>query len=367
MRAVRLANPKSITISDGGLGGEFVIATSSETSGTKVLRHEMGHNFISVGEEYDGGSVYRGVNSAPTAAAAEDKWNDWLTDESGEPLREEQSAIRLSEYPWHDLADGPIEFEFEGGDHFRWLLKFTVSGTPNDGDIVVSLDSEPLDWRGAGTLDRTFYTFGDENAGLSPGTHTLGFAMGTPPGAGEPIRQVCSLTLHEYMGPDLFHWDDDYVGAYPTWNTRLQKTVRPGNELCLMRNMSSNAFCAPCIEGMWHQFLMRMSLIDDVDVEYPPEGETAVVTLTAVPVGQFREVPVPDVTDRLTVRWVHDGNPMPELDDEFRFEVPLDSGTGSWSVTMVYETTEVRFDPQNLLTFTESFNVGEIPPLAAAH
>jgi hypothetical protein len=38
----------------GGLGGEFVIATESETSGTIVLRHEMGHNFISVGEEYDG-------------------------------------------------------------------------------------------------------------------------------------------------------------------------------------------------------------------------------------------------------------------------------------------------------------------------
>lgn len=35
----------------GGLGGEFVIATESLTSGTIVLRHEMGHNFINVGEE----------------------------------------------------------------------------------------------------------------------------------------------------------------------------------------------------------------------------------------------------------------------------------------------------------------------------
>lgn len=30
----------------GGLGGEFAISTSSETSGTKVLRHEQGHNFV---------------------------------------------------------------------------------------------------------------------------------------------------------------------------------------------------------------------------------------------------------------------------------------------------------------------------------
>lgn len=41
----------------GGLGGEFVIGTRSETSGTVVLRHEMGHNLINVGEEYDNGQV----------------------------------------------------------------------------------------------------------------------------------------------------------------------------------------------------------------------------------------------------------------------------------------------------------------------
>lgn len=29
----------------GGLGGEFVISTKSNRTGTVVLRHEMGHNF----------------------------------------------------------------------------------------------------------------------------------------------------------------------------------------------------------------------------------------------------------------------------------------------------------------------------------
>lgn len=37
----------------GGLGGEFVISTKSNRTGTVVLRHEMGHNFVRVGEEYD--------------------------------------------------------------------------------------------------------------------------------------------------------------------------------------------------------------------------------------------------------------------------------------------------------------------------
>lgn len=34
----------------GGLGGEFVISTKSNRTGTVVLRHEMGHNFADVGE-----------------------------------------------------------------------------------------------------------------------------------------------------------------------------------------------------------------------------------------------------------------------------------------------------------------------------
>jgi hypothetical protein len=92
-------------------------------------------------------------------------------------------------------------------------------------------------------------------------------------------------------------------GVWVCWQN-LQQTVRPGNELCLMRNMSCEyyrtasstpfsdliskprvcvspasdptcvcclaaaAFCKPCIEGMWQQFMMRMSLIDGVDVQY---------------------------------------------------------------------------------------------------
>jgi hypothetical protein len=150
------------------------------------------------------------------------------------------------------------------------------------------------------------------------------------PGPGEPIRQVCSLTLHEYAAS--FIWDDDYVGAYPTWNTNLQQTVRPGNELCLMRNMSSPAFCAPCIEGMWHQFMMRMSLIDGVDVSY--EGQDARVSLLVVPLGQFREEPIPGIVDRYTVSYTRDGVAQPQFDGMFVFDVGP-SLTGEW-------TAEVR-------------------------
>ena len=50
----------------GGLGGRYAITTRSLTSGSMVLRHELGHNFSNVGEEYDGGQVYSGANFSRT-------------------------------------------------------------------------------------------------------------------------------------------------------------------------------------------------------------------------------------------------------------------------------------------------------------
>lgn len=57
---------------------------------------EMGHNFINVGEEYDGGQVYRGVNSASSVNNV--GWTHWLSDPAN--VKEESADILLSEYPW---------------------------------------------------------------------------------------------------------------------------------------------------------------------------------------------------------------------------------------------------------------------------
>ena len=68
-RALNLASSKvdyPIVIANddyyGGLGGRYAITTRSLNSGSMVLRHELGHNFSNVGEEYDGGQVYSGAN-----------------------------------------------------------------------------------------------------------------------------------------------------------------------------------------------------------------------------------------------------------------------------------------------------------------
>ena len=91
----------------GGLGGEFVISTRwvvghsyairSKTSGTVVLRHEMGHNFVVVGEEYDGGDVYSGVNAWPKLDGI--PWKHWLT--FPHHIREERAVQRVQEYDFY--------------------------------------------------------------------------------------------------------------------------------------------------------------------------------------------------------------------------------------------------------------------------
>lgn len=131
----------------GGLGGEFTISTRSETSGTVVLRHELGHNLVDVGEEYDGGQVYSGANFASSLSNI--KWTHWLTEPDN--VVAQQAMIRVQEYPWYDLADGTYSVTFNSnGEYDRWLLKFSASGVETPGSLVIELDGVKLNWTTTG-------------------------------------------------------------------------------------------------------------------------------------------------------------------------------------------------------------------------
>eukprot|EP01062_Namystynia_karyoxenos_P011775 TRINITY_DN1422_c2_g1_i1.p1 TRINITY_DN1422_c2_g1~~TRINITY_DN1422_c2_g1_i1.p1 ORF type:complete len:602 (+),score=174.55 TRINITY_DN1422_c2_g1_i1:80-1885(+) len=350
----------------GGLGGEFVIGTRSQTTGTVVLRHEMGHNFVDVGEEYDDGAVYRGVNSDLVNRLANLKWAHWLSEPS-QPVARQRAVQRLGEYPWADLAAGRQTFRFHSdGQYARWFLRFTVSGCPESGSLRVLLDGRELPWapshppgaeRPDGTtLDRQFYTYEDMQRGFSAGEHTLTFESGFAPPSGAPMRQLCSLSLNEYGDESEFRMDPvGYVSAYPTWDQFGRETLRPTNELCLMRNMTSPHFCPVCKEGMWLQFFARMSVIDDVKVE-TSAAQTS-VRLQVVPLAQFRPAALPGVTERLSVQWTQGGKHRTDLDDQFEFSLPAGEATGSWRAAVRYETSEVRADPDGLLRFTKDFTV----------
>lgn len=151
----------------GGLGGEFVISTKSNRTGTVVLRHEMGHSFINVGDEYDMSPTYYGVNSATSLDGVEGTWGHWLSRES---VREERVIYRLLEYPWADLSLGDQSFSFiSDGQYSRWYLLLSVSAAGEEDSLEFVLDDEVLPWATRGSDDREFYDwFGDR--GLPAGS-----------------------------------------------------------------------------------------------------------------------------------------------------------------------------------------------------
>ena len=53
----------------------------------------------------------------------------------------------------------------------------------------------------------------------------------------------------------------EYIGAYPTWDIRGFKSLRPTNEFCLMRNMTSRSFCSGT------PFLLLVKEADDHSVQ----------------------------------------------------------------------------------------------------
>lgn len=355
----------------GGLGGEFTIGTRSKTTGTVVLRHEMGHNFVGVGEEYDGGYVYSGVNSdKPTGwfnpkPKENIKWKHWLTEPDKAPV-EQRMKLAFNKYPWQDMAVGPQTFTFKtDGSFSRWRITFSASGFPEYGSLKVTLDGKELEWkptrqatgeRGDGsTVDRQFYHFRDNSKGLGKGTHTLTFETGFAPPQGAPIRQLCSLSIYEYGSPEEFNYSPGYIGAYPSWDIRGRKSYRPTNEMCLMRDMESTVLCPVCKEGMWLQFFSRMEVIDSVDVD-TSSGHTQ-VTVNAVPVAQFRKKPMPGVIEKLIVTWYKGGFIQSNLQDTFTFTGDTTSLSGNWKVKLEYQTSEVRKDPNGLLTAEKSFRI----------
>jgi len=337
----------------GGLGGEFTISTQSPTSGTIVLRHEMGHNFIDVGEEYDGGSAYFGVNHSPSRNGENVPWKHWLTEPENVQL--EGSRIQVQEYAWYDLARGPFQTTFTSdGNSPRWMMRYSLSGCDTQNSVQITLDGRVIPWTTTGTLDRVITDYTSQ-VPLAAGTHILAFSQVTPPPTGNPIRQLCSVTLHEYRGEPAFHQSNDFIGAYPTW--RLGKVLagyRPSNERCLMRNMSSTIFCPVCFEGMWREFFSVIRIMDSLTVEC--DSNLAKISLETVKLGQLRSGgPLPG--EHLEVRWFFRGSNLPQFDDQFLLNVDSENFSGNWEVRIQYITPLVRSDPNGLLQDTHSFQV----------
>lgn len=331
----------------GGTAREdHVLVTRSETTGWITLRHELGHIFSKVGEEYDGGIFYSGVNYAPRIQVP---WAHWLTDPS-EPTRQ-RSCQRLCQHGCYEVTqETKVSFSLNSdGTYARWVLEFAVrNGSLRailDGQEleIVKVPPEGIDLPDDVVLDRQVFAFRCDTAGLEAGSHCLKFFAAVESDSGADFCQLSFVELVEYGTEAEFKMEPGYIGAYPTWDHMGHETYRPTHNQCLMRNVHSSILCPVCKEAAWHNLLTKVSLIDAVDVTH--EAGLATVVLRSLPL------------EGLNVSWEQGGVPRQKLDGLFSFQLEESEAKGRWGVSVVFQTPEVRKDKNGILTSHRSFTV----------
>jgi hypothetical protein len=324
----------------GGLGGRYAITTRSHNSGTMVLRHELGHNFGNVGEEYDGGQVYSGANHSSSANVP---WQQWV---SADGKVFEAQALATG-YPWKNLSQGDISLDFkvppaDAKGPKKIGIDVSSVGWEKETDVEILIDGVPQKYTGVFTEDRSFFYL-KEATSFAPGNHRLTVREKTKDGN----NVVAAIRINAY--PADYDFAPDKVGGFPSFNVDGRHVgYRPTHESCLMRNMRSTEFCSVDQENMWHQFLNRVDLIDAVQVEPDQSGGSQTVT-----------VETPSL-EGLDVRWF-----KKETDAQGRsseVEVESQRGQKTWQAgpgdSGDYRV-EVRFATDEVRKYSERFRTEE--------
>lgn len=156
---------------------------------------------IPVGEEYDPGWLYRGVNSA--RRLDEITWSHWLSSPSPFPPRAERSIMTYLGILWTRLShSAPYTIAFDAsGAYARSVVGLYLSGLPASEAMRVELDGVDLGWEarpGIG-VDLWYYEVG-VGGKLEKGTHTLAFYLGEA--ADEKVAQLCGVEVMEFGDED---------------------------------------------------------------------------------------------------------------------------------------------------------------------
>ncbi len=239
----------------GGLGGRYAITTRSVESGKIVLRHELGHNFGDVGEEYDGGGVYSGANAS---ASPNVSWKHWVQDH----LDVYESKQLSGDYVWQNLnRPYKAQFRFPAG----YDLDVIVSsvGWQTADDVHVFLDGQKQELIGKFTADRSFFNVESQ---LAEGAHVIEAKQNIADGD----NVLAFITV--FALPAGINKENHHVGAYATFDEFGGKSYRPTFNTCIMREMLSDEFCSVDKENFWKQFLARVKIIDDVRIQKTVTG-----------------------------------------------------------------------------------------------
>lgn len=303
----------------GGLGGRYAITSSSRESGKIVLRHELGHNFGGVGEEYDGGSVYSGANSSNSANVP---WKHWLKDIQPKIIND--MRFLGGAYVWQNLDKKPVvqNFNFPAPNDkgpFWFEVQVSSVGWQDLSDVEILLDGRKLEIMGRGTSDRSFFNT-RRIQDLPPGSHQL------------EVREVNHDGDNILAFANLYAYEADYdfsgaTGAFKTYDEGNRITYRPTHENCIMRDMLHESFCPIDQENMWIQFLGKVRLIDEIKVS------TEVVSLKAPELGGLQ-----------TYWYKKENNQLVEMTNwRNRFDIEKNQfSPGSYVAKVQFANSEVR-------------------------
>ena len=239
----------------GGLGGKYAITTRSHNSGSMVLRHELGHNFGNVGEEYDGGSVYTGANFSFSRRLP---WQHWIEGEA----QLFHSRFLTGSYQWKNLARAPalINFRYPEGNFF-FAAKISSVGWASEDEVGVELQGQELALNGIWTEDRSFFSLQDP-IDLQPGSYQMRIFD-----RGRDQDNVFAFAML-YAHPRDIPQDPNFIGGFSVFDANQEfQGYRPSFSSCLMRDMRHQKLCVVDQENLWFRFLQRVSILDTYQVE----------------------------------------------------------------------------------------------------
>ncbi len=294
----------------GGLGGQYAITTRSLTSGSMVLRHELGHNFGNVGEEYDGGQVYSGANFT-SKRSKKLKWNHWINGE----FKLYKAEFLGGDYIWQPLKNRSYKKTYRfPKDKKDLLLKISSVGWSSNKDVKVKINGREVEYKGLFTKDRSFFNYLERNIK----SEEISIEIIDSDGDGDDVLAFINV----YAFPENYNYSPDLVQGFANYNQSGNFVgYRPTHNSCLMRNMRTKDFCAVDIENMWHEFFKRIKLIDSLEIK--DSGKVTIHT--------------PDLN--LLVKWYKGDVELTEFRNSKNITL---KEKGNYKVKVVFKTKEVR-------------------------
>ncbi len=95
-----------------------------------------------------------------------------------------------------------------------------------------------------------------------------------------------------------------------------------------------------CKEGMWEQFLSKVSLIDDVQIKCMSRQQIELVA-EVLPLGQLR-VGKSKLDEKLSISWKLNDQTKAEWDGKLRIPMDLSSAIGEWTFRVQFESSMIR-------------------------